>query len=458
MNATTKISFLASLISTLLLTGCGDAETNIVEQSPVQEEHDDEHAHDDDHDDEYMIESAGRLAVFDTSTGTLAMYDLDSKALLDSFSMTYPDSALTNSADNRFAVVTSRANDTVEFVDGGLWREDHVAHLHDYQDAPVLSDFTLSGTRPTHVDSHNGQLAVFFDGNDEAGLPASVQVVTDADIAADTADIPTLNFAVNMHGVAKPLGNMLISTVRREDSETFSANPVLPDSVGIYHWHDGEYEQEQLFAGECPDLHGAAITDSYAAFGCSDGVLVLHTYDEQFESAKISNTDAVGDLRVGSVYAHEHASSFIGVASGHGGGPAVLLSIDPEQESMEEIDWQPQDGASALSYRFSFDGEHFLILDNLGFVSVLSAHEHDGEAHWELETRIDISDQDVSAMPDGSGFTMTVSQNAAQVYVADPIASHIVIVDLESASITGELELDFVPAAVSWLGIAESHD
>lgn len=456
MNTTKKLSFLASVISALLLTGCGDAETTIIEQDPIVDESGDDHDHD--HDDGYTIESAGRLSVLDAESNTLAIFDLDDNSLLDTFSTTYSGSALATSAGGRFAVITSRTNDLVEFVDGGLWREDHVEHLHDYEEAPAMTTFALTGSRPTHVVGHDGQLAVFFDGDADSSSPASVQVVTDTNIAAGASSVNTLTYDVNMHGVAEPTGDMLISTVRRDDSETTSANPVLPDSVGVYHLHDGVYEQEQLFAGECPDLHGAAMNDSFAVFGCSDGVLVLSATDEVYSSSKIANIEAVGDMRIGSVYTHHDAASFVGIASGHGGGAAVIMAIHADDGEMEEIDWEPETDATPVSYGFSYDGVHFLILDSQGYLSVMAAHDHDDHMHWELEARVDISDEDISTMPDGLNFSMTVSQSAGTVYVADPIASHIVIVDIESAAVTGEIEPGFVPASLSWLGIAAEHE
>ena len=452
---TNYLTLLAASISAILLTGCGDAETTIVELPPIEEEHDD---HDDEHDhDETTIDSAGRLAVTDADSNALAIFDLDDNSLLDTFSVTHEGSSLTHSAGYRFAVVTSRSNDLVQFVDGGLWREDHVDHLHDYEEAPSFSDFTLTGSRPTHVDGHDGQLAVFFDGNADTSLPASVQVVTDTNIAAETSEINTLTYTVNMHGVAKPIDDMLITTVRRDDSETTSANPILPDSVGVFHLHDGEYEQEQLFAGECPDLHGAALNDEHIVFGCSDGVLVLHSHDEEYESMKVDNIDELNGMRIGTVYAHHDVETFIGIASQHGGGTAVVAAIDPEHGEMEVVDWEPETDAHPVAYGFSYDGEHFLILDDLGFLSVLSAHAHDDHVEWELEDRLDISDQDLSSMPEGASFKMSISQHAAVVYVSDPIAQHILVIDLETGETTGDIELDFVPASISWLGIAEAH-
>ncbi|NVK56781.1 MAG: 5-methyltetrahydrofolate--homocysteine methyltransferase [Alteromonadaceae bacterium] len=458
MNSIKNLSLLAVAISSVLLTGCGDAETTINELPPI-EDHDD-HDHDDDHDGEdhdHDAESSGRLMIADADSNAMAVFDLEDNSLLDTFSVTHSGSALTHSADYRFAVVSSRTNDLVEFIDGGVWREDHVDHMHDYEEAPALSDFSLVGSQPTHVVSHDGQLAVFFDGNADTSMPASVQVVSDNDIATEANDIPTLTYSVNMHGVAKPVDDMLIATVRRDDAESVSANPVLPDSVGIYHWHDGEYEQEQLFAGECPDLHGAALNEEFVVLGCSDGVLVLHAHDEEYESQKVSNIDELNGMRVGSVYAHHDVDTFIGVASQHGGGSAVITAIDPDHGEMEVINWEPETDAHPVSYGFSYDGEYFLILDDKGHLTVLSAEAHDDHEHWELTSRIHFSEEDLNSMPDNAGFSMSVAQNAPLVYITDPIAQHVLIIDLEHGETEGDIELDFVPSAITWLGIAEAH-
>ncbi|WP_350607604.1 TonB-dependent receptor [Pseudoalteromonas sp. MER144-MNA-CIBAN-0113] len=183
-----------------------------------------------------------------------------------------------------------------------------------------------------------------------------------------------------------------------------------------------------------------------------------HQHDDEYEAEKIANIAAVGDLRIGSIYGHEDSEAFIGVVSGHGGGPAVLLSINPAEAEMEEFEWQLADGASAVSYSFSANGEHFLVLDSLGFLNVLEAHAHDGEIHWELTGQVYITQEDVTTMPEGMKFSMTVAQNGQFAYVADPIAQHVVQVHLEDLEIEGELELTFPPAAITWLGIAQEEE
>ena len=459
MTNTHKFNLLAVAIGAILLTGCGDAETTLIEKDPI-EVPDDEHDHDDDHtDDEYTIDSMGRLAVLSADSNVASVFDLDDNDLLDTFTLIHTSNTLTSSADYRFAVIASRAQDYVGFIDGGMWREDHTAHLHDYEQSPAMSDFEVTGSSPTHILSHDGQMAVFFDGNADAGTPASVKVVTDTQISSQADPLPTLNYTINMHGVAEPRGEYLLATVRRDDTENTSVAKVLPDQVGVYHLHDDVYEQEQVLDVLCPDLHGAAQNEDYVVFGCTDGVLSAHEHDDVYEAEKIANIDLLDGLRIGTLYGHEESDSLIGIASGHAAGEVILINVNPEQSMMEALSWQPDSDASPVSYAFSHEGNAFLILDSLGFLNVLSAYEEDGIVRWELRESVDISEQDVSTMPEGMSFSMTVAQNGDYVYIADPIAQHVLQIDLETLAITDDIELDFAPQSVTWLGIAESdHD
>lgn len=455
LNKLFKLNVIAASMSVLILSGCNDAETTIIEKDDI-EVVEEEHDHD-----EHEVESMGRLAVLSADTSEVGIVDLDDGDLLDTFTLTHNDSTLSVSAGYRFAIIANRSNDYVGFIDGGLWREDHVEHLHDYQEDPVMMDFELNGSRPTHITKHENQTAFFFDGDADSGTAASVQVVTDTDISSEVTAIDTLSYDINMHGVAKPNGEHLVSTVRQDDADSTSASKVLPDQVGLYHLHDGEYELEQVLDIACPDLHGAAQNHEFIVFGCSDSVLVGYESDdndEEYVAEKINNIDALAGIRIGGLYAHEENESFIGTASAYGSSSIILVNVLPELGKMKELGWQPASDVTPISYAFDHEGEHFLILDSKGFLNVLSSSEVDGEVTWELEQSLDITDEDITNMPDNASFSMTVAQNGHYVYVSDPIAKHVLQVNLETLEIDGDIEVDFVPKSIGWLGIAEEGD
>lgn len=456
------LSLITLAILSALLGGCsGDAETIIIEREPiVEDDHDDGHDHSGEPGGggDITIESLGRIAVLSSEASALAIMDIDDGAMLDEFSLSDSSAALYASPDNRYAVISMRSMDTTDFVDGGLWREDHTDHLHDYKQAPQMSDFSVNGSRPTHIGTYDGQMTIFYDGDAEAGVPAGVKVLTDENIAAESDTLPTLEFTMNMHGVAKSRGDILVSTVRREDSESTSNTKILPDQVGIYHWHDGEYELEQTLETLCPDLHGAAENEEFVAFGCGDGVLVAHQHDDDFESVKIDNIPEVDGMRVGTIYGHKESELFFGIASSRATGQRVMVSINPESNSMETVDWTPENEASPIAYSFSAEGDAFVILDSQGNISKYEIHVHDGEIEFEFDASMSISNEDISMMPEGHNFSMAMSKNDDHLYVADPIAQHILQIDLAEMSVEGDMELDMTPSRIVWLGIAEEYD
>lgn len=458
MTTSLKLSFLATAMATLFLTGCGDAETIIIEREPVEAPADD-HDHDHDHGGDYIITSEGRLVVTEFGSNAASVFDLDDKSLLDSFTLTYEGASIYPSGGNRYAVVVSRANDFVGFIDGGLYREDHVDHMHDYAEAPAIADLTLNGNLPTHVVSYGGLLAIFNDGNTAASTTASVEVLSDLDISNNISDIPTLTYTNAMHGAAQPRGEYLISTIRRDDAESTSTSKTLPDQVGVFHLHDGEYEQDMVFDMACPNLHGSAQNAEYVAFGCSDGVMLIHEHDGSYEAEKLMNSAEVATGgRIGTLYGNSHVEQLIGLASARATNTFQFFAIDGHEGEMELIDWEPAEGARPLSSGFAYHGDYFIILDSLGHVTVLEPHLHAGHTHWEVKGKVAVTQADVSAMPEGQNFALTFSQNGHYVFVSDPMAQHVLKIDLDMVAVEDDIELDFVPGAMTWVGIpGEDH-
>lgn len=434
-------------VSGLTIVGCGETETTIVELESIIVEDDDDH-------DEG---GHGRLIVTNADSAEAAVYDLEESSLLDSFSLTTSPSALHSSGSYRYAMLVDREGDEISFLDGGLYLEDHFDHFDEIEEAPVLLTYTVTGSRPTHVERHEGQLAVFFDGDADNSIPASVSVFEDTEITAEATEFTGIEYTVNMHGVAEPRDEYVLSTVRRDDVDTTSATPVLPDQVAVYHLHDDEYEQDEILAETCPDLHGSAQNEDYIIFGCSDGVLLVTQDEETFTAEKIINSDDVEDgLRIGSIYGHEATEQFIALASAYGGSSLQWFTIDPVEGDMELIDWESGvEGAGIAARGFSFEAEQFLILDDEGYLTVLESHEEDGHTHWEQSDQLDIKVEGLTY--DDPTFTLAFSQNAHKVYISDSVARHILIIDMDGLDVSGDIELDFVPSLMTWIGIAEDH-
>ncbi|WP_166839171.1 5-methyltetrahydrofolate--homocysteine methyltransferase [Rheinheimera pleomorphica] len=447
-----KLSLVALLVATSLLSACGDSTTNIVEKEPIAG--DDEHDHGDDHD-HGDISSVGRLVISAKDSNLLSVYELEDGSLLDTFAVADTPSALAASAGKRYALVVQRTTDRVEFVDGGLFQEDHVDHLHDYQQAPALSSFVLSDSRPTHISSTDSQTAVFFDGDGNSSTPAAVAVITDADITTDSNGYPVLHYTTHMHGAAQARGEYVLSTIRDANSAT-----TLPDQVGLYHAHDDHFDEERVFTETCPGLHGSAQNAHVIAFGCTDGVLVITQEGETFTASKIANTDDFsGTMRIGTLVGAEHAEHLVGFAG------SSMFAIHAEDGDMDLVDWQGGEGADIIGYGFADKGEKFVLLDNQGYLTILNyhGHAHDGaveaeEPAFEFAAKVQLTSADVSTMPEGSRFELAISASDDKVYVTNPIDSTLLTVDIADAEVVSSKQLNFMPHKLVWLGIAEAAE
>lgn len=110
------------------------------------------------------------------------LYDLDSAAVTATYAVDNAPSALYTSPGGRYAVAVQRLQDKVQFIDGGIWQEGHVDHLHDYKQAPPRVDWVLAGVRPTHFDVQAGAQAAFFMDGNSGATPvqnAGVWLITD---------------------------------------------------------------------------------------------------------------------------------------------------------------------------------------------------------------------------------------------------------------------------------------
>ncbi|WP_333607444.1 5-methyltetrahydrofolate--homocysteine methyltransferase [Arsukibacterium sp.] len=446
MKLQTKIAYLAIAMSAAFLTGCGDTTVNINELPPIVGD-DDDHDHDHDHD---GVNAAGRLVLSAIDNAFIQVLELPAKTELNTFVVTATPSAVVASGDHRYAAIVQRNQDLVQFIDGGLWQEDHVEHMHDYQEAPRLMPFQLTQVRPTHFTSAEGQLAVFFDGNATTGAAAGVAVLTDADIGEDRSDYPQLTLTTHQHGAAQARGDYLISTLRDANSST-----TLPDQVALYHQHGDHFDLEEVFAVNCPNLHGSAQNHDFIAFGCTDGVLLIEQSGETFTASKLENTtDFSGSMRIGTLAGHDAAEHFIGLAG------SAVFAIHAEDAEMELLDWQPGEATAIWGYGFAEQGEKFVLLDNTGALTIFNyhGHAHGDEEAFEFAAKLVMTEAELAAMPAGARFQLAISAADDKVYVTDPIAKQLITVDLHDAEVVNTKQLNFTPHRITWLGIANPSD
>lgn len=411
------------------LVGCGDSKTTITEIEPTPATIDDGH----DHDAEL---GKGRLAIADEEQAVVHIFDLEDNSLVESLTLTNPAEYLYASPEGRYAVAVQRSFDTVEFIDGGVWQELHDDHYDQHSDTPELTSFTLNDVKPTHYVPRGDKAAVFFDGNKETGVNASLSLLSDESIEAETV-IAEHHFDTYMHGTAEIRGDFVLTTLRENDAESS-----LPDRVALLEVHGEHFHQEQVFETTCPALHGSFQTEDYIAFACGDGILAIEQQGNIFTSQKINNPmDMPEGTRIGTLKGSEESNVMIAKAG------ADFFLVDLADQNITPFNWQQTEGLTSVTYGFDGHNEHMLILDSEGHLNLYSA-----ESNWQFENSIEVFDtQDEDAKP------LIVSSKAHElVYIVN--GQEVTTVDLNEGVVVGHFDLDFMPGKAAWLGVANEEE
>jgi hypothetical protein len=412
------------MAAALALAGCGSGH--------------DGHEHEDE---SVTIDTAGRLAIAEQGAPTLRLLDLDSGTFEPKLALEYPASALYTSPGRRYVVAVQRSQDQVQFVDGGVWQEDHGDHLHDYKAASRLESWKLTGPQPTHYDVQWGRQAAFFmDGRGSANPPqlSSVHVITDASIARGAATA-RLDLGLAIHGLAEPKDDVLLGVHREAD-----ASDTLPTHLQVYRRAGASYTFERRLASRCDGLHGSGSSGAYTVVGCADGVVAV-THGPAILDRKIATA-----TRVGSVASHPAADGhFIGY--GNAGTPSSTRfhAVDARNGTATELvpeGWTP--GTVLRAQAFERSGQRWFVLDSRGQLTVLAR----GATGW---TTVHRATNVVSAMPTAAPFPQMVANGARdELYLTDPLARQLIVLDTVGFSVKSRRTLDHVPALLTWTGIA----
>ena len=200
-----------------------------------------------------------RLIVADAGAPRIDVLDVGAGAEPVGFEMTSP-ARLYLGPDGRHAWAVQRDAGQVQLIDTGLVEEDHGDHSALILAEPALLPATATGDRPVHFNMGGGRVAVFWDGT-------GLATVHEADLAAegDLTPIQTIETGAPHHGVAVPVGDMVIASVA-PDGEG------LPDALAVM-GPDGA----ALSRVDCLNMHGEGKAGGYIAFGCEDGVAIFDT-------------------------------------------------------------------------------------------------------------------------------------------------------------------------------------
>jgi hypothetical protein len=211
-----------------------------------------------------------RLAITDADAARLVLVDLDDEGAETEVDLPATASfASAVSEDGRLLLLAHEG--AVTIVDGGSWSTAHADHFHHFVDEPAVIG-TVDGERPTHLISHGGTAALWFDGLGEAVL------FDEAELAEghfhEEARVPT---AAPHHGFAIPHGDHVVITAPPEPGREMPDLVVLAD-------RSGAIESEH----DCVQTHGETSWSTGAAAACGDGVLVLRVDGDEWVETRVA--------------------------------------------------------------------------------------------------------------------------------------------------------------------------
>jgi hypothetical protein len=201
-----------------------------------------------------------RLFIADHRKPLVSVVDLDTASTLGTFELAAPATLYTTPSKRAVYAVQGSAN-LVSAIATGLAVDDHGDHGDITITDPALLDVTIAGERPVHFVEHDGDIAVFFDGE------GVVRVMGEDAFLDGDGVVAEYDAGAPHHGVAAAFdGHLLIS----------AHNPADPSElpVGIRVLDAGGQQVGDLH--DCPDLHGEASSNHTLAIACATGLLLVN--------------------------------------------------------------------------------------------------------------------------------------------------------------------------------------
>lgn len=255
--------------------------------------------------------SAWRLFVSDHAEPVVHAIDIETGDKIATFSVKAPAN-LYRSGSGRTVFAVQGKGDVVAAVASGIAFGDHGDHGDIKIEAPRLLDIEIPGKKPSHFVEHDGDVALFFDGEGKA------RILCETDILAGKADIRDVATASPHHGVAVALGDhVLVSEPNKENPDELPVGIRVIDRAGA---SVGDVHQ-------CPDLHGEASSGNLLAIACARGLLVVGAGDDAPAIELLRNDEKLPDGKSTTLLGGRGLQYFLGNY-----GPSAVVLIDPTSE------------------------------------------------------------------------------------------------------------------------------
>jgi hypothetical protein len=372
--------------------------------------------------------SAWRLFVSDHAAPVIHSINTETGQKIGTFNVKAPAS-LYRSDSGRTVFALQGKGDLVSVISSGISFGDHGDHGDIEIDAPKQLNVEFGGKKPSHFVDHEGDIALFFDGEGKA------LIVSEADVLKGGAAVREVTTAAPHHGVAVAYGDHVLA------SEPNLENPdELPVGIRVV-------DRSGAPVGDvhgCPDLHGEASSGNLLAIACAEGLLVVTANGEAPSIELLPYDDGLPEGKSTTLVGGRGLQYFLGNY-----GPSAVVLIDPKSEDAfrlidlptRRVHFAVDPVRAKFAYVFTEDGQLHRIdvvagkLD--GSLKLTEPYSMDG--HWsDPRPRIAVA--------------------GGRIVVSDPLKGVLHIVDAESFTQSNDIALEGKPFnLVAVGGKGETH-
>jgi len=378
--------------------------------------------------------TAWRLFVSDHAEPVIHVLDATSHEEITHFDIAGPAS-LYRSESGRTVFAVQGAAGTVTAIASGIHVDGHGDHADISVSAPAPTGFSVSGERPSHFVEHDGHFAAFFDGEGIA------RVFSESDALDGAGDVTKVAANAPHHGVIVPLGDYSVVSVWNPEGDGSVAGVQIVDA-------DGAPVGDLV---ECLGLHGEAFSGNIGVIGgCQDGILVISEAGGKPKVELLPFPEGLGEGRVSTMIGGRGLQYFLGNFDAD-----TISLIEPGADTpyrlvdlpTRRVHFAVDPVRPRFAYVFTEDGSlqqlDVIAGEITNTLALTEPYSMDG--HW-------------------SDPRPRVAVAGDQIYVSDPLAGKLHVIDAESFSEASEIAVEGMPfnlVAVGGSGVVhegEAHD
>jgi hypothetical protein len=321
--------------------------------------------------------------------------------------------------DGRHVLVTIE-EEGFRLLDLGVWAAAHGDHQHYYTATPVLTDVVFPAVAPGHVVPHDDRTALFDDGTGTVTVLDAGEL--EEGLGAVLREHAT---AAAHHGVAVELpdGTLVVS----EGTADGRTGIRVLDGAGT----------EIGASDECPDLHGEAVSaDEAVTFGCSDGVIVY--LDGQISKAPAPEPAGATSAMAGTEGSPVALGNYT-VEGADASDPARVALVDTATAVERTVELPAAYGSGSLGRLEDGTG---LVLGTDGKLHVIDVLDAAVTASYPVIGPWEVPEN----WQDPTPRLLVLNE---MVYILDPAASALVVVDPVTGDIWKQTDLGVVPSEIA---------